>query len=95
MDSAKISDEPLFNGTNQPKIKIQYPQVNGLIIKHITKSVRITYANLLVKILKLVKYDPNDVTAWMLLLHFARIILAKPNRTGQSKTASSLLLKSK
>ena len=67
--------------------------MNGPIIKHIPKSARTACANLLINILKLIKYDPNDVTAWVLLLHFARIILAKPNRTGQTNSLSSIIKK--
>ena len=72
MDCAIVIDEPLFNGTDQPKIKVRHPQVKSPIIKHIPKSARTACANLLIYILKLNKYDPNDSITWMLLLHFAR-----------------------
>ena len=72
MDYAIVIDEPLFNATDQPEIKVRHPQVNSPIIKHIPKSARTACANFLIYILKLNKYDPNDSTTWMLLLYFAR-----------------------
>ena len=51
MDFATVIDEPLFNGAEQPELKVQHPQVNSPIIKHILKSAKIAYANLLINIL--------------------------------------------
>ena len=47
MDCTIVIDEPLFNGIDQPEIKVQHPQVNGPIMKHIPKSAKISCANLI------------------------------------------------
>ena len=89
MNCAIVIDEQVFIGIDQPEIKVQLPRVNDLIIKHISKSARIACANLLIYILKLIKYDTNDVTACVLLLHFTRKLLAKPHQTGHFNSLSS------
>ena len=38
-------------------------------------------------------YMGNDVTAWKLLFHLERKILAKQSRTGQSNSLSSIIKK--
>jgi hypothetical protein len=91
--ASHVIDATSHTDNIRPGTIFRHPIINSAIIKHIPKSARFACAALLSDILQLIVRDCSNIESWSLLINFGTIILAKPPRSEDHCSLTSIIKK--